>query len=146
MEKKVLISQEVAEIEFSKWLEHFGFSDEDFNEGGQLASVKTLKSRIVNAIMYGQVSIEEDCTLIQKLTSPIVSDAGKVALDELKYKPDYQAWEQNACMKGLDLDKESSKVALAMAGMLTANGVAILGKLRSYDYKVLQSVVTFFSV
>jgi hypothetical protein len=143
MQQENLIDKEVAEKEFYKWLDNLGFIPEDFQEDGELFDQKGSRSKIIKAICDGHITIDDELKLTFELYNPIISDAGKDALSSITFKSDYQGWEQNNAMKGIDKSVAGS-VMVGMASMLTGKGRAILGKMNSKDTKIMQSVTAFF--
>jgi hypothetical protein len=157
MEK--VIDLQTATKDFYKWIGQFGYSESDFAEAqdtedesgstvkgkdGFLFAQCSSRDKIINAICKGNVEILEDGKLKQVFVKPLLKEDGTVHVGELIYKNDYTAGEQNNALRGIDLQKDAAKFPIAMAAMLTGKGRELLSKVHAPDYKVLQSVVTFF--
>jgi len=141
-----VICKEVAQEEFYRWVSNFGYSKEDFQEGGVLVDHESMRDKIVKAVMDGKVTVSPELTLTQALYSPVKTESESIVLDSITYRTSYKGFEYDNAMKGIDFRNEPLKMNVAMASMLTGKGRAILGQMDSKDYKIMQAVVSFFQL
>jgi hypothetical protein len=132
---KELVSQEVARKELFDWFERL---DIEVNEEdpGEASSVRTL----IKAISTGNLVVNDDLTLLQKLKTPI-GEGG--AIREFKFKNRLSAGELQKASVGVKAGDMEGRF-IGLIGVLSANTRAVVSNLDSRDYKIAQSIALFF--
>ena len=74
----MVVSKDVAQQDVERWLSFKKLTDQRREEK------KENIDNLINAICDGNISVDDDCNLIQKLMSPF---GDEMKITELKYKP-----------------------------------------------------------
>jgi len=129
-----MVDKETATADVEKWL------DAKRVRAGKRESNKDTIETLIEAVQYGQLVVNEDCTLTHLLDAPI---AGDTALTELTYKLRLTVSETHSKMKGVKAGDVDGRV-IALVSALCSKPAAIIGKLDTADYSVSQNVALFF--
>lgn len=129
------ISEDQATRDFEKWLEFRRINDRkrEANE----ANEKTL----IGAIMDGNLIVNEDGTLTQKLIFPTADGAG---IKELNYSGRLNAGQRQAATKGVDA-KDIEGRLIGYIAALTDQPLGVIKKIESGDdYDIATSIAVYF--
>lgn len=130
-ENKFVVDRETAKAEFDRWCDAWeidddvtGMDDEDKTafEGG--------KAKIINAIMRGRLSLEDDNTLLfdtgeEKITVKIPQGAAYMEMDRYK-------------------DREGVHKAYAVLGAMTGKSPAFFARMDGRRLKPLMGIISLF--
>ena len=132
------LSTEIAEEEVKKWLEYkrISFNREDEED---MAKFKNL----VKGFMIGNLILQDDFKITQKLKWPLQDESGNDAVSELVYKPRLNVKQINAKMKGVKATDADGRIVGYVAA-LTDQNTGIIEKLDTADNSVAQSIVMYF--
>lgn len=128
----ILIDAETAEKDITAWMDN-----NRVKPPKRLALAANI-AVLTEAIMYGDVIVNADCSITHKLNFPILDNAGEVAVKQLEYKPRLTLSEVQSALSSQD------SLTLAYGVALTGKPAAIIGKLDSSDARILSSIGVFF--
>jgi hypothetical protein len=100
---------------------------------------------VLEAIVDGYLSFDEDGLPILKLKQPIKSESGNVVLSEVTFKTRIKPTALASIAKGIDLKNDALTLQLKMISYIIDQPVAMLDKFGRYDYDVINQVSTVFS-
>lgn len=130
----MVVSKDVAQADVERWLSFKKLTDQ------RREDKKENIDALINAVCDGNLVIDEDCNLIQKLMSPF-GDEMKIA--ELKYKPRLTPFSLNLHLKGVKSTDMDARVC-AYVCALTSQAKGIIEKLDMEDYLIGQNIAFFF--
>jgi len=136
MKKNNVIPKEKAAEEFSAWLEYQQVSDKTISENEDSID------RIVNKISSGDMIINEDKSMLFRLSFPIGADSH---IKELSIKNRITRRDALPHLNGVKPTDADGRI-LAYSAALTGQNKAILSEMDSRDQKILDSIVAFFIV
>lgn len=131
------VAPEAAAQEVERWLEY-----KKVGAGKREAYAGNIK-QLADAISTGVLSLNEKFELVQELKFPIISDEGKINITQLVYKPRLSVGAVQAQMSGVKAGDGDGRVN-AIAAALTGQLKAIIAKLDTEDYSVVNDIVLFF--
>lgn len=140
------VPQEMAMEELQKWLDYkktkvkLVKSDSDDVKDDEAVKANT---EIVEAIMAGDLIIDEDMNMRYKLTFPVKSEEGTSALSELKLKPRLTAYEVQKATKGINKE-EPFALFIGYIHVLSGEIKGLINKIDSTDFALLQKIVGYF--
>jgi hypothetical protein len=125
---------EIARQEVEKWLEYkrVGASKRE--------AYKDAIDSLVDAVAFGQLTLEDDYHFVQHLDFPIEGDE---PIEELKFKPRIKVKEIYSKMRGVKAGDADGRV-MALIAALTGKPSAMVGMLETSDYSVSQNIALFF--
>lgn len=129
-----VISKEKATEEISSWM------DSKKIIPGKRESFKDHIETLVQAVMYGMLSVNDDNTLSQKLLYPVGENN---AISELVFKSRLNRQMITPHMAGVKSGDNDARIIGYMAA-LTGKNKAILSVLDSEDQRIADSIVVFF--
>lgn len=133
MQEKV--TKEIATKEVTAWLDYKRTKE------AQRESLKGQIDTLVEAVMFGDVSINPDTQVItHKL---IVPEATDKLYTELEYKPRISVGELQKASTNVKATDFDGKV-VAYISALTGKGISHIQKLDSEDFKIGQAIALFF--
>lgn len=132
------VSFEQAQKEVENWLDHKRVSPKK-REGVYAESIEV----IVDAISFGDATIEEDGKIIQSLKFPITDSSGNMVVSVLEYTPRIT---YSAIKSQLQTVKpgDGNGRLIAVASGLTGKPIGILEKMDTEDISLLQAISVFF--
>lgn len=134
---KEVVNILTAEADVTNWL------DAKKIKPAEREKNKDFINTLIDAVMYGQLSIDADTRVItQKLDFPLDDGKGNITLGTLTYQP--RAAMGNLLSKTGNLKGISMAVYIAYASTLTGEIIATLNRIDSEDFKVLQAITAFF--
>lgn len=131
------IAKEVAIQEFNDWMDYKKVKENKREEA------KTQIDELVNAIMDGVLTIDENKNIIHTLEFPIQNQSGETTVSKITYKPRLNVRELNDKLKAVKGADGDGRI-LAYAKALTGENTGILGNLDTEDYRITSSIVMFF--
>jgi hypothetical protein len=134
---KKRLSEEAALKEFERWLD-FKKVKTKKRDGN-----KDQQESIIEAIVDGDIRIDEKCNIIYKLLQPITDDGGEVFLAELTFKPRLKVHEFNSKMKGVKANDVDGRL-VAYVSALTGQNSGVIRKLDVDDYSICQNIIMYF--
>ncbi len=135
------VSVQVAGEEVNKWL--------DFKrvKPSQRAVYARKISTLIEAVMYGNLVIKPDFSLVHNLNFPLeILNADKSVastIDTLEYKARLTAKDISECMNG-NIDNEMDNT-IAYGAALSGEATGLMAKLDTSDIAILSSVGVFFT-
>jgi hypothetical protein len=132
------VARQVAELDFTKWL--------DFRKVGvkKRADSKAQEDEIIAGIESGEIVIEENFYITQKLQHPITNPQGEVTVSELKFKPRIFVKELNAKLRALPTQSSPDDRIAGYIAALTEKPFALVGELDTEDYRLSSNIVMYF--
>ena len=130
----MIINKQQAEQEIDSWLDNKGVRPkkrEDYN-----ASIEML----VDAISEGDLVLNEDYTLTQKLKQPTSGDA---PITSLTYKARLTVGEVKRKMENVKPGDADARI-IALVSALTTQPKAVIEALDTDDYGIAQNIALFF--
>lgn len=127
------VPHETAAKEVEEYLDFKKVSNKKREE--QKDSIET----IVDSIVSGTLSIDENKNIVQELSFPI----GNGTIPTLSYKPRLTAQAINTRMKGVKGTDVDARI-MGYAAALTDKSPALLGDLDTEDLRICQAIVSFF--
>lgn len=100
---------------------------------------------MLDAIIDGYLSFDEDGLPTLKLKHPIKSESGNIVLSEINFKTRIKPTALASIAKGIDLKNDALTLQLKMVSYIIDQPVAMLDKFNRYDYDVINQVSTVFS-
>lgn len=130
--QKVERSQAQKEVE--SWL--------DFKKVGEKKreSQEAQISALVDAIVEGDLVLNEDFTFVQTLKFPT---SGEMPIKEFSFKPRLKLMEIHSQLEGVKASDADGRI-LAYAAALTGKAKQIIRSLDTEDYNVVQAIAIFF--
>jgi len=148
--KNPKVPQSMAMDEFQKWLDYKKTkitlvfnqsSSKDEDEDEEESSKAT--TEIIEAIMDGNLIVNEDLSLSYNLMFPVKDDSGQTALGSLTMKPRLTADEVAQATKGVT-KKDPQGVFIGYLHVLSGEVKGLIRKIDSQDYSLLQKIVMYF--
>jgi len=133
------VDQESALKDFEKWIFIKKIRDQKRQENAK----GKFEDVIVSSIAEGDLSIDENGYITQKLIFPIIDDNGNDILTELRFIPRIPVKLLNIKLKGVDAS-DADKRQVAYVSALTQVNMGILEKLDSEDSRISQAIVMYF--
>lgn len=139
------VPQEMAMEEFQKWLDYkktkvkltMNSNSEDEAEDNKA------EMAIVEAIMSGDLIINDDMTMTYNLAFPVKSENGNTELSSITMKPRLTAYEVQKATKGISQD-EPFKLFTGYIHVLSGEVRGLVNKIDSVDFSLLQKIVGYF--
>lgn len=128
------ISPEVAQQEIEKWLDHKRVSEK------RRESLSDQIEILVNAVVEGELVLDEKFTLKQKLRFPIENEITTTALE---YKPRLKIGEVHNRLQGIKPGDADGRIT-AYISALTGKPKEVIKNLEVDDYGIGQSIAIFF--
>lgn len=131
------VTPEIARQDVERWL--------DFKRvpAKKRAAVADTIESMAEAIEQGTLIVNDDCTITHNLIFPIENSDGEHTVEELKYKPRVTTEAISIRMKDVKVT-DAHGMFIAYASALTNQPTALIKKLDTEDFRVAQSIVTFF--
>jgi hypothetical protein len=128
------VSREQAQSEVESWLDYkkVGSQKRETNKD----SIEFL----ISAIVEGDLTVDEDKNLIQKLKFP---PSGDLAVSALKYKPRVTVKVVNTRLTGIKSDDINGRIC-AYASALTGVSRELIKDMETDDFGLVQNIVLFF--
>lgn len=127
------IAKEIAQKDVSKWLDFQEISES--NRTKHQASI----DRIVEAVELGNVIINDDNTITQKLKHPL----GEAKVSAINFAASLTVGEINTQMNKATEDNAMS-VPISYICAATGELKGVIVKMNNKDYKVSDSIILFF--
>jgi hypothetical protein len=134
-----VISEEVALQELESFVNTF------VKKPVGIEMLKETYPDMLDAIVDGYLSFDEDGLPILKLKQPIKSESGNIVLSEITFKTRIKPTALASIAKGIDLKNDALTLQLKMVSYIIDQPVAMLDKFGKYDYDVINQVSTVFS-
>jgi len=128
------ISYEIAQQEVNKWLDARRVSV------SKRESQEAAISSLIEAVMYGNIVIDENNQITQTLTYPIGEND---SFTKLTYKTRITQGEVSTRISALK-NSDSLSVISAYVSALTTQPLSLLQKLDTTDYSLCQTIAVFF--
>ena len=143
--KNAKVPQSVALADLQKWLDYkktkvelvMGVAEDEGTDDN------SAEMTLIEAIMAGDLVLNEDMSWTYTLAFPVLDEGGAVALKSLNMKPRLTAAEVSNAMKGVD-KKEPFKLYIGYMSALSGEVRGLINKLDSSDLSVLQKIVGYF--
>jgi hypothetical protein len=133
-----VIDKDLATEEVNKWLDFHDVTSDDREE-----EKKTI-NRFIDEVQKGNLIINDDFTLVQKLRFPLTIE-GTAPVDELKYANRISMDKVQSRMTGIKAEDGAGRVCAHIAA-LTSRPLGLIRKMDSKDYKVASAIfLVFFS-
>lgn len=139
MNKKTVISKDVALTEIETLINKFVKKPVPFEE------IEETYPDILDGIMDGQITFDNDGVPVFKLKEPIKSESGEVVLDVVNFKTRIKPTELREIAKGIDLKKDPLGLQLTMVAFITGQPVKMIDNYGRYDHDIINQVCTIFS-
>lgn len=136
---QVKIEKELAQQEVNEWLDY-----KRIKPNKREASEDAIEA-LVEAVQYGDLSIDEDKVMTHKLIFPLTNEQGEETVKELKYQPRVSTGaitQKTGAVKGKALDYNT--IITAYVSALTDKPLALIERLDTEDRKISQAIVSFF--
>lgn len=133
-----MIAREIAEDEFMQWFEAKKLPK------NLLEKNSDDKEAIVNAIEDGRLVLNEDNTLVQKLSFPV--SIGDTSINELTFKFRVQEGELAAAMRGIKTEDIIGQIAICYVSVLTGQNKGIIRALDPSDSYLGKKIAAFFFI
>lgn len=138
------VPQDMAVSEFQKWLDYkrtkITIEVGDVEEEGEDTKATV---EIIEAIMTGDLVINEDMTMIYNLSFPVKSENGSNVLEKLTIKPRMTAEDVKNATKGIKRDEPFS-IFIGYISVLSGELKGLIKKIDSVDFSLLQKIVGYF--
>ena len=128
------INRESAIEDFKKWLDYKRVNENKRQQSSQQEEV------IVDAICNGDITIDEECNIHQKLVFPV---EGEVGFDELVYRPRINRKLLQAKLRGVKADDVDGRMSAYVAA-LTNKAILQITNLDTEDLRVADAIVMYF--
>lgn len=137
--RREVVAYDVAVTEVENWLKSRNLPER------KIASdeVRPLIEKIADAISFGDVVIQEDGSVLQKLVEPITSKDGDVVLKELVFKPRLKYGDVRKSMQGMKTTDADGRMMAYLAAS-TGQPSAYFDKLEVSDFGVSTAIISFF--
>ena len=100
-------------------------------------------NELVESVMYGDITIGDDCKITQTLKAPMLAPDGSTVLDKIVYKPRVMVKEMSACLTGNS--NNDMEATIAMGAAISGQPLAYMARLDSCDFAVVTAIVVFFT-
>lgn len=131
------VSREVALEDIHRWL------DAKKVMPGKREENEKVIDTLVEEIMYGYLTVNDDCTITQRLKWPLTGESGATTLDELIYRLRITTGTVNNNLKALK-SQDGFSIIQAYASAVTGQPSNLLSRLDTEDARTMQAIVTFF--
>jgi hypothetical protein len=129
-----VLTKEMAIADVNRWLDYKKIGDKKRSEKQDHIEA------LVEAVSEGDLIVEENCTITQKLKFPT---EGGLSVSEFVYKPRVSAETVIVHMNGVKPTDIDNRIVANIAA-LTSQPKAIIKKLDTEDLSIAQSIVIFF--
>lgn len=129
------VTPEMAEEEVQKWLDFKKISP------SKRTDKKDQIKQLVNAIIDGDISINEENEIVQVLKTPI--GTGDKQIKEFKYKPRITVGAVQQHLKNIQTSDADGRVVCYIQA-LTGQSAGMIKGLDSVDYDIAQTIAIFF--
>lgn len=136
--KTPVLSREVAIKEVINFVEKW---DERTKTSDQ---VEESYPDIIDALVYGNLTIDEDLKASYKLTTPVLNDKQEIVYDVISFKTRIKPKTLSDITKGMNIAKEQHLYLLKCLSYITGIEVPIIDNLSKTDYRVLDQLSTIF--
>lgn len=133
--KKPVVSPEMADQEFERWLEYRMVSDVEKEEHA------TLISLAIESISKGYLIINEDNTITHKLREPFENES---PIYEFIYKNRLNDFDKQRSMKGVN-SKDQNESFNALISELCDQPKGVIKKLHTADKRIASAIAVFFA-
>lgn len=137
--KQVAVSKEVALDDLEKFVNRFVKRPEPKNK------LEKIYPDVLDAIMDGYLSFDEEMNPKLKLKFPIKAESGTVVLEDITFKTRIKPTTLASLAKGLHPQEEVFQLQLNMTSYIIDQPVAMLDKFERYDYDVITQIASVFS-
>jgi len=128
------INRDAAISDFERWLDYKRVSEIKREQSQEQENV------IVDGIVSGVVTIDDDCNIHQGLVFPVEGEAG---FDELVYRPRINRKMLQSKLRGVKSDDADGRIS-AYAAALTNKAVLQITKLDTEDLRIADAIVMYF--
>tara|TARA_R110000803_G_scaffold39924_1_gene86032 strand:- start:557 stop:991 length:435 start_codon:yes stop_codon:yes gene_type:complete len=134
---QIAVSRDVAEKDLERWLNYkrIGVTKRE--------NMRDNIDILVDAVQDGQLVVEENCSITQKLAWPPENEDGEVKITSLSYVPRMHFSQIQPKLKGIKPGDTETRL-LGYAAALSSQPIGILRKLDTVDLAVMQAVAVFF--
>ncbi|APZ82890.1 hypothetical protein [Flavobacterium phage FL-1] len=139
MNKKEVITKDIAISEIETLINRFVKKPVSTEE------IEETYPDIVDAIMDGFLSFNDEGIPVLKLKFPIKTESGDLFLSEINFKTRIKPTTLASIAKGIDLKTDQFSLQLKMISHIIDQSVPMLDKFERYDYDVISQVCTIFS-
>lgn len=131
------VAKEVAQAEVTSWL--------DFKKISEQKRLKNKSSveALVDAIIDGSLSLNNDQTFTHQLKFPVKTKEGESTFSQLVYKPRIKMADVHTKLQMVKSDDADGRVACYISALCSLP-LAVIKELDSEDYGIGQSVAIFF--
>ena len=99
---------------------------------------------ILEAIMLGNLEINEDYVPTYKLVHPLLNSKDEVSKTHVNFKTRIKPTQKADLAKGIDLQKDVANYSLVIIAFIIGGTKAELDKYEPVDYDVISQVATLF--
>lgn len=99
---------------------------------------------LLEALMIGNLVIDEKMIPSYKLRTPVLNDKNEVTLSEISFKTRIKPSTQADLADGLDLNKSAAKFALRCIAYITGQATNMLDNFDKEDYNLIREVSAVF--
>lgn len=128
------VNIEIATADVERWLNHKKISDK------KRASYKANIESLVDAVVAGQMTINEECVITHNLSFEFGEET---KIKSLNYKPRVSIGQVQQYLKDVKSDDADGRI-VGYISALTGQPREIVKKLDTEDYSVAQSIAIFF--
>jgi len=139
MKKQEVISKDVALEDLEKFINSF------VKKPVASTELEDNYPGVLEAIMDGYLSFDENQNPKFKLKNPIKDEAGNDAVSEVTFRTRIKPTQLADLAKGLHPQKEVFTLQLRMTSYIIDAPVAMLDKFSRYDYDVISQVASVFT-
>jgi hypothetical protein len=134
-----LVSEKMANADVSKWLDHKNVSPRKREKKETKQQIETL----VDAFCDGDLTLDDDFNLVQKLRNPVKDNEGKKILETLSFVPRLLLEDVESHLMSVKSTNTIGMIA-AYTSALTGQNSTLLKKIDTDDNRTTQSIVMFF--
>lgn len=134
----VKVAPMVASKEVVKWLDYKKVRPV------QRAVLGDKISTLIQAVMYGNLEIQPDFSIVHNLNFPVETTDKKIALDKLTYVPRISAEKIDAALASMTSNTEIANT-LAYGAALSGQAYGLVAKVDSSDVVIMAAVGVFFT-
>lgn len=135
--EELKIDAETASQEVERWLDSRKMSESKRDHHKE--SIESLET----AVSEGNLIINEDGSINQKLVFPLESEGGRTELDSLSYAPRLRYKDVKRHLKGVKNDDAMGMVHAHISG-LTNQPLAIVDSLEMSDLNIARQIASLF--
>lgn len=99
---------------------------------------------MIDALMSGDLTIDENLKAEYRLTTPILNDKQEVAYELIKFRTRIKPTDLAEITKGMNISKQQHLYLLKCMSYITGLPVPTCDKLTKKDYRVLDQISTIF--